>query len=549
MIRTRYFTTQNMKTAIMGVHKSAKGHAFGQDTIHEHDTVLSQWVSLFLALLIPSLIAFHPLGNNDLPMHLAVGGWILENESVPKIDPFSANGHGESWVAHEWLAAVIFKQTELLGEATGLILITMIFSATLGVLLELIYRSLQIPVFYRLLLAIPLWLTVGRRLMLRPHLLALNCVLLVWYLTRRGRQNPMWLWLLIPVMCLWSNLHGSFLLGLAYIIGDLCLFHRGHLVSRKRLSVIAATSCLVTLINPHGWVLYSFPFKLALDPTFTSQVVEWMSPLKAPMFLHSATAISGIFLALFFITTLLISIRKSKGHFFAEVNSGHALFLPILATVIALILASQQIRHFALAALLATPVSLALLNETYPLKATLRLRGWKWALVGPLLLVLMLSMKGYPAHRNEQNEWMWRSSGTGWSSLTPMEPVSALFDSWQVKGVVLCEYEFGGFISYISRGECQPTMDSRNTVYTPGSFLDHEKALRGNSPATLNRLLQISNAVLINPNKDRRNSLIQILNEDDDKWALISVGTSAQLWVRRSAVPERFRSSLPPTRG
>ena len=359
----------------------------------------------------------------------------------------------------------------------------------------------------------------------------------------------MWLWLLIPVMCLWSNLHGSFLLGLAYIIGDLCLFHRGHLVSRKRLSVIAATSCLVTLINPHGWVLYTFPFKLALDPTFTSQVVEWMSPLKAPMFLQSATAISGIFLALFFITTLLISIRKSKGHFFAKMNSGHALFLPILATVIALILASQQIRHFALAALLATPVSLALLNETYPLKATLRLRGWKWALIGPLLLVLMLSMKGYPAHRNDQNEWMWRSSGTGWSALTPLEPISALFDSWQVKGVVLCEYEFGGFISYISRGECQPTMDSRNTVYTPGSFLDHEKALRGDSPATLNRLLQISNAVLINPNKDRRNSLIQILNEDNDKWALISVGTSAQLWVRRNAVPERFRSSLPPTRG
>ncbi|MDG1455655.1 MAG: hypothetical protein P8R38_05560, partial [Planctomycetota bacterium] len=77
----------------------------------------------------------------------------------------------------------------------------------------------------------------------------------------------------------------------------------------------------------------------------------------------------------------------------------------------------------------------------------------------------------------------------------------------------------------------------------------HEKALRGDSPATLNRLLQISNAVLINPNKDRRDSLIQILNEDDDKWALISVGTSAQLWVRRSAVPERFKSSLPPTRG
>ncbi|MGE3164325.1 MAG: hypothetical protein AB7O52_05435 [Planctomycetota bacterium] len=61
------------------------------------------WV---LVVAPPVVISCHTLQNNDLPMHLAVGNWILDHREVPDRDPFSANGSNQTWVPHEWLAAV-----------------------------------------------------------------------------------------------------------------------------------------------------------------------------------------------------------------------------------------------------------------------------------------------------------------------------------------------------------------------------------------------------------------------------------------------------------
>ena len=505
------------------------------------DSRLLNRFSLALALLIPALIAAHPLANNDLPMHLAVGHWILENGQVPNADPFSATGHGGPWVAHEWLAATLFKSVELLGHPNFLIALAVLLSATLGGLLELIQRSFGVPAFWRLLLLVPVWLAVGRRLMLRPHLLALNLVLLVWWITRHGRQSSRWLWTLIPVMTLWANLHGSFLLGIAYIVGDLCIFSRGHALPQKQRFLVAGGCLLATLINPHGLALYLFPFQLALDPVFTAGVFEWLPPWTAPGFMTTPAAISGIVL-------ISLAVLGSVLHGWGTENSGlrgllkrPGFALSLLAAVTATLLASRQLRHLALAALLWTPLIGVLWSSLHWRISPLLQRA---ALSFPVALVLLLGFQGYPAGVDAQGQWRWRSIGSGWSPQTPVIPLDALANQWEVQGTLLCEYEFGGFASYLSGGKLKPTMDSRNTVYTPEYFLDHSAALRGESPETLNRLLATSSAVLIHPQKPGRNEITRLLTRSK-AWALISQSPQAQLWVRRSAVPEKFRDSLP----
>ena len=498
-------------------------------------------VALLLAMLIPALIAAHPLANNDLPMHLAVGDWVQQNGKVPSNDPFSATGHGGSWVAHEWLAATLFKWVEMLGNPNYLIAFAVLLSAKLGMLLELIQRSFAIPAFWRIILLVPLWLAVGRRLMLRPHLLALNAVLTVWWLTRLGRHSPKWLWALIPVMMFWANIHGSFLLGVAFIIGDLCIFSAGHQLSQKRRVGIAVGCVLATLVNPHGLSLYLFPFQLALDPVFTAGVFEWMTPWSAPGFLITPAAICGCVLfvvAILGITLQTLGFGRSG---LRELLKKPGLPMALLAASTATVMAFMQLRHMALASLLATPMIGVLWAD---LRWRVPHRLERLAPGFPLILIGILCTWGYPAGVDARGNWLWRSLGGGWSTQTPIIPLDALVRHWEVEGVLLCEYEFGGFASYVSAGKLRPTMDSRNTVYTADFFLAHEAALRGEDQKTLKALVDQAAAILIHPGKPGRASLESSLI-DSSQWALISNAPRIQLWVRRSAVPEKYRNSLP----
>ena len=497
--------------------------------------------SLVLALLIPALIAAHPLANNDLPMHLAVGNWILENGQVPNVDPFSATGHGGLWVAHEWLAATLFKSVESLGHPNFLIALAVLLSASLGGLLELIQRSFGVPALWRLLLLVPVWLAVGRRLMLRPHILALNLVLGVWWITRLGRRSPRWLWGLIPLMALWANVHGSFLLGIAYIVGDLCIFSRGHAMPQKQRFMVAGGCLLATLINPHGLTLYLFPFQLALDPVFTAGVFEWLPPWTAPGFLKTPAAISGLLLVGMTVLGCVLQGWGNENSGLRSLLKKPGFALSLLAGLTAILLASRQLRHLALASLLMTPVIGVLWsNLNWRVSPLVQ----KAVPILPVSLALLLGFQGYPAGIDARGQWQWRSIGTGWSNQTPVIPLNALANQWEVQGTLFCEYEFGGFASYLSVGRLKPTMDSRNTVYTPEFFLDHAAALQGQSPETLNSLLNDAAAVLIHPGKPGRRSLGLRLQKSPD-WALISRGDQAHLWVKRSAVPEKFRGSLP----
>ena len=141
----------------------------------------------FFALLLPAVLAFHPLANNDLPLHLAIGDWIIEHGEVPTTAPFSANGHGGTWLAHEWLAALLCAIVYKIAGASGLVALAVALSALLGALQDKVARLLGVAAVARLRLLVPIWLVAGRRLMLRPHLLGLCSVLALWCIALLGR--------------------------------------------------------------------------------------------------------------------------------------------------------------------------------------------------------------------------------------------------------------------------------------------------------------------------------------------------------------------------
>src|SRR5205085_6569736 len=91
------------------------------------------------------------------------------------------------------------------------------------------------------------------------------------YLRHRGGRE---IWWLVPLMALWVNLHGGFLIGLVLIgltiVGTAleAWANREELRSSwpqlKTLGLVLVACALAVLLNPHGIWIYKFPFEVFL---------------------------------------------------------------------------------------------------------------------------------------------------------------------------------------------------------------------------------------------------------------------------------------------
>src|SRR4051812_7542044 len=52
--------------------------------------------------------AVRPLADPDLPMHLAVGEWIVRHRDVPMVEPFAWTRAGAPYYAYSWLPQTVF---------------------------------------------------------------------------------------------------------------------------------------------------------------------------------------------------------------------------------------------------------------------------------------------------------------------------------------------------------------------------------------------------------------------------------------------------------
>src|SRR6266850_4378529 len=91
----------------------------------------------FAALV--SLLAVSPVANNDIWLHLKTGSLILERGHVPQVDSYTFTRAGAPYIAHEWLAQVLFAILYRLGGGMGAL--SLFYAALIGALLWLIYRE------------------------------------------------------------------------------------------------------------------------------------------------------------------------------------------------------------------------------------------------------------------------------------------------------------------------------------------------------------------------------------------------------------------------
>ena len=247
------------------------------------NSLLDNGIPLFAAVIVYSCLIFAQklFNDGDTFWHIAAGQWILDHGSAPRADPFSYSFAGAPWTAHEWLSEVLMALAYRAAGWNGVLLLAgFAAAATAGLLAIHLGRYLR-PLPRSLVLYFGLICCAGS-LLARPHLLALPALEL-WtaglLVAAEERRAPSY-WLL-PVMTVWANLHGSFVLGLAltapFAADALARSEAGDRIRlARRWALFAGGAVGAALLTPRGVHGLIFPFQLMAMKSLAG-IGEWRS--------------------------------------------------------------------------------------------------------------------------------------------------------------------------------------------------------------------------------------------------------------------------------
>ncbi len=242
-------------------------------------------VPLFVGLGVYAVCVVYAralLNDGDTLSHIVIGRWILDHWAIPFQDPFSFAARGQTWVPHEWLAEVVFATLyDQLGwggvvAATGLAAAAAFALLTHALEKSLGPRRAAIGAFAAFSLT-------EAHLLARPHALAWP-LLVIWMsqIVRARDAGRVPSLALLPVMILWCNLHGGFVVGLAFA-GLLAVEAVAQAPALARLQVIRGwgvflgLAAVSALMSPNGIRLLLLPLEMLRMSFATSSISEWHS--------------------------------------------------------------------------------------------------------------------------------------------------------------------------------------------------------------------------------------------------------------------------------
>ena len=220
-------------------------------------------------------IGLRRLNDNSFLTHLATGRLILDG-GIPRTDPFSFTAPGTRWTVQSWLADIVYAVAERLAGGNGIQLLQAL--TTMG-LAGLTWRATRPArtLISRVLVAAGA-LVIGTSFWgERPLVFGLLLLAGVVLLAETDKPSP---WLLLPVMWLWVNVHGSFPFGVAYLVVRLAGRHLdGQPTDRlRRLLAFAAAGTALGALNPLGPRLLLFPLTVLTRRQAFTEILEWRSP-------------------------------------------------------------------------------------------------------------------------------------------------------------------------------------------------------------------------------------------------------------------------------
>lgn len=477
--------------------------------------LLPLWVGLGVYVLI-LLVGNRLLIDPDTMWQITVGQWILEHHSVPQTDVYSFTMRGQPWISTQWLAQVMYAESYAIAGWSGpVVLATTAIAATFALLTKFLNRHLSesttlVFVAAALALAAP-------HLLARPHVLAMPAMVLwVGGLIAAADRSSGPSFRLLPLMALWANLHGGFVLGLALVAPvALDAVVSADVKSRTSLALrwvaFGVAALIASWCTPYGWNSLLASQKILSLGEALPLITEWRPTDFGSLGAFEICLLFGIGLALLR-GIQLPPMRIALLLGFLHMALAQRRAVEILALLAPLVLAVPLARQIG-----GGEVSSA--NARPPARGVL-FAGIAIALVAGTFAYA--SVYRFEPHR--------RGS-----------PVAAVVELKKLNlKRVFNDYDFGGYL--IANGVA-PFIDGRTELYGEKFFVDHNAASGLMEPENLFRLLE---EYRIEATLMRTQSAATKLLDHIDGWQKVYADEIATIHVRKPGAVHTIEPAVDP---
>ncbi|MEI9924641.1 MAG: hypothetical protein WDN50_14930 [Bradyrhizobium sp.] len=476
--------------------------------------LLPLWVGVFVYVLLV-LAGNSLLRDPDTMWHITVGQWMLDNHAVPHTDIYSLTMRGQPWISMQWVAEVLYAKAYSLFGWSGPVALAAAGSAlTFALLTKFLTRHLNDSTAL-VFVAAALALTMGH-LLARPHVLALP-VMIAWVgglIDAADRRAAPSFWLL-PLITLWANLHGGFILGLM-LGGPIALdaVVGADAASRKSLALRWAIFGLAALVaaccTPYGWNSMLASKNILSLGSVLLLISEWLPADFSSLGAFEICLLMGLGMVLLYgikLPPTRILLLLGLLHM-ALAQGRSAETLALLGPMVLAVPLARQIGG----------------AEASSSSGASMPRGLLFAGIAIVLMVATLAYGSVVRFKPDPRQ-------------APVAAVAVLKQMNLTR--VLNDYDFG---SYLIANGVAPFIDGRTDLYGEKFFIDHNNAIMSLEPNALFRLLDEYKieAVLLRTTRPGPKLLDHV-----DGWQKVYSDDIATLHVR---VPGAMHTAEPPVK-
>ena len=489
---------------------------------------VSWWLFASVIVAYAGLVFLLPIADNDFWWHLKSGEYIVTHTSLPAVDPFTypqsatIGRHEAFLLSSYWLSQSVIYLALKGGGFTGIIVLRCVLLTALFASVYLRMRRLRVDPWTTLILMSAALVLFGALYSGdRPQLLTFICSsLLLWMMEviREGKRPSV---LVVPLMAVWANLHGGFVIGDCLLalfgVGSL-IQHRGDSRMIGRCLLWVAGGVAASFINPNGYQAFAALVTMAQSNVSGYFITEFMSSFEA--FTLGRHIVSVLWWA---IALTVVGIVTTKRRYWPD----------LLITASVAYLSCSYMRNVAFFAVVLMPVCAYYLDQGV-------LQRWGGARIvllvksGATLLFLALIVMTSGEYRKKLAELPVQYEG-----ILPVEPVSFI-QSVGIRGNMFNEYDWGGYLLCRLYPQYRVFIDGR--VVRPDVFADYRTIISGSiekrdGKRSSMELLQAYGVDFVIQRFYQITGPLQPLFKlllDDRNWTPVYLDTQAYIFVKNS---------------
>jgi hypothetical protein len=472
------------------------------------------------------------LSDADLWVHILSGRELLAHGSMPPNNIYSYSAPTFRWLHHEWLSEVILSSLFDRFGPFGLKLLKFICTACTISFIVLAESETGAPAAVQATILIVAAMILVPSMQFRPQLfdfLALSVIVAL--LCRHNWRASAPLWIAIPLVAIWSNLHGGFFIGLiaigvygaATLLQDIYMgrgARRGLVILAITAAAAASTLCTF-LIPPARETWYTLIYSIR-NPTTAGTITDW-KPLIASMTTSPSGSLEKKYFVLvisFFIAAVASVILKPKGK--------DVPLIAVAGVLLATAFAAQ--RNIAIATIAIVPVFANHLGMLLPrhqimgASAPAAPRAGRFVM-GALIAIVAIAIA--------------RSSGILKPGIpAPGYPADAVnfMNIHDLAGNVLADYGWGGFVIWHGGPRTKVFIDSRYDLGYPPAVIADCLALERSGAGVPSALDAYPTDFVLTNSQGR---VARVMDSQPD-WRLIYRDDDAHLYARANSPASRL---------